>query len=182
MPLGGRAGDDAAKGIEREVAGGDMRPGDADDGENHGRQGDAVHQFEQWQPEQVERDIAAEHRIGLAERSGVDGVEPRRPGRGRKEADEHRGDEGGGVDNRAQAAGVDRDDSRTFRRRDGELAPPEQPERQPEVQPEDGEHDRADRYAGRRLRRERLEEDLLVAELLEPEPVGVELSERRDAQ
>ena len=41
---------------------------------------------------------------------------------------------------------------------------------------------RADRQAGRRLRRERLEEDLLVAELLVPEPVGVELGERRDAR
>ena len=181
MPLGGGAGDHAAQRIEREVAGGDVRAGDADDGEDHGRQGDAVHELEQRQPEQVERDVAAEHRVGLAERRGVDRVEPRRPGRGRVEADEDGGDEGGGVDDRAQAAGVDGDDPRTFWRRDGELAPPEQPERQPQVQPEDDEDDRADRDAGRRLRRERLEEDLLVAELLEPEPVGVELGERRDA-
>ena len=77
---------------------------------------------------------------------------------------------------------VDGDDLRPLRRRDDELAPPERRQRQPQVQPEDDEHDRADRQPVVACAVSDLQEDLLVADLPEPEPVGVELRERRDAR
>ena len=171
------AGDHAAQRIEREVARGDVRSGDADDREDDGRERDPVHQLEHRQPEQVERDVAAEHRVGAAERRGVDRIEPRRPRRGRVDADEDGGGERRGVDERAEPAGIDGDGPRAVRRGDGELAPPQQAEREPQVEPEDGEDDPADDHARCRLSRQRFEEDLFVAELLVPEPVGVELGE-----
>ena len=87
MPPGGAAGDHAAQRIEREVARGDVRPGDAGDRQDDGRERDPVHELEHRQPEQVERDVAAEHRVGAAERRGVNAHRatwPRtRPSRGR---------------------------------------------------------------------------------------------------
>ncbi len=182
MPPGGAARDHASQRIEREVARGDVRPGDAADREDHGRQRDPVPELEHRQPEQVEGDVAAEHRVGPAERCRVKRIEPRGPRRGRVQPDQDGGDEGGGVDDRAQPAGVDRDDARALGRGDRELAPPEEAERESQVEPENDEDDDADRGAGRRLSGKRLEEDPLVADLLVPEPVGVELSERRNAR
>ena len=177
VPLGGAAGDHASKGVEREVSCGDVGSGDAGEREDDGRQRDPVDELEHRQLEHVERDVAAEHRIGPAERHRVNRIQPGGPRRGRVETDQNRGDERGGIDDRAQASGVDGDDARAVGRRDRELAPPEQAKREPQVEPEDDEYDGADHHAGRRLRGERLEEDLLVAELPVPEPVSVELGE-----
>ena len=182
VAFGGMAGNHAAQRIEGQVTGSDMRAANAADRQDDRRQRDPVHELQHRQAEQVKRDVATEHRIGPAERRGVDRIQPGRPGRGRVQTDQQRGDESAGVDERAEPAGIDRDDARAIRRRDCELATPEQAEREPQVEPEDDEHDRADREASRRLRGQRLEEDLLVAQFLEPEPVRVELRERWNAR
>ena len=182
VAFGRMAGNHAAQRIEGQVAGGDMGAADAADRQNDRRQRDPVHEFQHRQPEQVERDVATKHRVGPAERRGVECIQPGRPGRGRVETNEQRGNERARVDERAESPGIDRDDARAVRRGNRELAAPEQAEREPQVEPEDDEDHRPDREAGRRLRRQRLEENLLVAQFLEPEPVGVELGERWNAR
>ena len=79
MPARSGAGHDAAQRIEPQVAGGDMRAGDADSRQDDRRQRDAVEELQHRQPEQVEGDVASEDRIDLAEGNRVCRVEPRRP-------------------------------------------------------------------------------------------------------
>ncbi len=182
VPARSGAGHDAAQRIEPQVAGSDVRAGDADSRQDDRRQRDAVEELQHRQPEQVEGDVASEDRVDLAEGNRVCRVEPRRPRRGGEETEQPGNRQRRKVDDRAHAPGVDGDDARTVRRGDRELATPQLPERHPQVQPQDDEYGAADEQAGRRLRRQGLQEDLFVAKLLVPQPVGIELGERGDAR
>ena len=81
-------GHDAAQRIEPQVAGSDVRAGDADSRQDDRRQRDAVEELQHRQPEQVEGDVASEDGVDLAEGHRVCRVEPRRPRRGGEETEQ----------------------------------------------------------------------------------------------
>ncbi len=137
------------------------------------------HQRAQPAPERqlkdVEADVVAEHRIGLAEGRRVPVDEPRLPLGGRDRRHQHRPGRGSERHHRPQAGRVDDDRARSFRRDHDDLAPGQDAEREAEVQQEQPEGDRERRQPQRRLRGQAARVDALVADLPEPQPVGVEL-------
>ena len=140
------------------------------------------------QPEQIEADVVAEHRIGLAERHRVPEHEPRLPPRRSDRGDQHRGAGRDQHGDRPQPGRVDHDDTRTFRRHHHDLPPREDAKGQPQVQGQDAEGQHRRRHPDRRLRSEAAGIHRLEAHLAEPQPVRVEVhdgwhqEQRRDEE
>ena len=143
---------------------------------------DPLDHLQQRQREHVEADVVSEDRVGLAERRRVQEVQPRFPLAAGIVRDEQRDDADGPQRQRTDARRVHHDRLRAVLRVDDE---------RPGAQGAQGEHEvpgqqREDHDAGdgadQGLRAQRSQEDRLVAELLEPQPVGVERRGRGHAR
>jgi hypothetical protein len=153
--------------------------------QDHERERESDHCLDRREDEHVVADVAAEDRIGGAERRAVHRLQRRAPLRRHRERDEEGDERRPGKRERAQdPRGVCTD-----RRRDaGDVgdrlahagrAGHQTVERVPRVAIEDGERDRAADDRDAPLRDDLRDEDALVSDLGEPEPVG---EPRRDAR
>ncbi len=172
----------AALRAQSKEAGADIdQPGaDGREGQHDDRQ--RVQPPPERQREHVEADVVAEHRIDLAERHRVPVDEPRLPLGGRDRR--HQDGAGGGShrDDRPQPGRIHDDDARALRRDHDDLAPRQHAKRQPQVERQQAEADGKSRHPQGRLRRQALGVDALIADLREPQPVGIELHARRQQE
>ncbi len=178
----GRPQLDAAAGAQAQEAGAEVDQADADGGEREEQDRQRVQGAPERQLEHVEADVVAQHRIGLAERRGVPVDEPRLPlrrGNRRHQQGAGRRDQ---RHDRAQPGRIDDDGARSLRRDHDDLATRQHAERQPQVERQDAEGDGEHGQPQRRLRGQAARVDPLVADLGEPQPVGVELHARRQQE
>jgi hypothetical protein len=143
--------------------------------------GHALEHFEQRQREDVEADVAAENRVRLTERRLVQKIEPRFPAAAGVDRREQRDQPDDADRERADAAWVHHDRLRPLRRGDHERPRTQRPKRQQQVAEQQPEDDETRDDGDERLGRQGPDEHAFVPQLLEPEPIGVELGRRRDA-
>ena len=178
----GRPQLDAAVRAQAQEAGAEVDQPGTDGGEREEEDRQRVQPAPERQLEHVEADVVAQHRIGLAERRGVPVDEPRLPLRRGNRRHQHRAGRRGQRHDRAQAGRIDDDGARPLRRHHDDLAPRQHAERQPQVERQDAEGDDERGQPQRRLRGQAARVDPLIADLAEPQPVGVELHARRQQE
>ncbi len=133
------------------------------------------------QREQIERDVVAEDRIRLIERRRVTVEQPLLPVRAGVGAQREAAERGDDEHERSQLAGLDDEHARAFGRGHDDLAARHGAEGDQEVGENQAGREDEDDGGEAGLRRDRAREDVLIAQLAEPEPVGVELDQRGQA-
>ena len=142
---------------------------------------DAVNLFEQGQREDVETDIPSKDGIELAERRPVQEIQPGLPARAGVEPNQHRDDGDRGQAEPLDTAQIHGNRLRALRRHNHERPWSEPAQRCERIASERRKNDQSGAYRHQRAGAQGLQEHLLVADFLEPQPVGVELSQCRQA-
>ena len=165
--------------IERDLPRDRVRRPRAEQGEGRHRDQSETDEIEERQREDVERGVASDQRIGLAERRRLQVLEQQQPLTRGHAADEERAEGGNDQGQQAQVPAFEHDGLQV-------AAPGEEHVRtrgalygQPQVPPHDEERDEERGGAEEPPGGEALEEDALVLHFTEPEPFNVEVGQRR---
>ena len=164
----------------RKPAAGDVGGDGADRRQNHQREAGVARDVEEWQREDVEGDVVAEERIHLPERGRLEEPEDREPLAGGDDAEEER--QHGGEDDRhePEVARIEHDLLQVARAREHDVGLGEAAQGPAQVAEQEEERRHEHGHADQSLDRQRLQEHAPVAGLAEPEPLRVELGERRE--
>ena len=138
-----------------------------------------AHRLPHRQPEDVERDVAPEQRIALAERHAVEEAQPAEPVGRAREPEQDAQHAGARHRERADHPALHRDRAAVLAGTDDDVRAGEGAAGEVEVAEQDQEDGRERRREDHRLRVERPEEHAVVLQLSEPEPVGVVPGDRR---
>ncbi len=161
-------------------AAGDVGRDRADRRQHHHREADVARDVEERQREDVEGDVVAEQRIRLAERRRFQEAEDRQPLAGGDDAEEEREQRRGGDGHEPEVARIEHDRLQIASSGEHDVGLGEPPHGHAQVAEQEEERRQEHRGADQALGRQRLQEHALVAGLAEPEPLRVELGERRE--